>query len=52
MSHEYNDLYKNEFPEVGCQVRFQPRFGKLLVVANQNVITILEYLSLVVNNSL
>ncbi|RHN62409.1 putative transcription factor WD40-like family [Medicago truncatula] len=36
----------------GSLVRFQPGSGKLLAVANQNVITILEYPSLVFTNSL
>ncbi|CAJ2678616.1 unnamed protein product [Trifolium pratense] len=41
-SHEYNDLYKNEFHAGGSQVRFQPGHGKLLAVANKNVINIIS----------
>ncbi|KEH31044.1 WD domain, G-beta repeat protein [Medicago truncatula] len=36
------------FMEGGCPVRFQPGSGKLLAVANQNVVTILEFPSLAV----
>jgi hypothetical protein len=41
--NEYNDLYKNEFQVGGSKVRFQPRFGTLLAVANKNVINIISY---------
>jgi len=36
------DLYKYEF-QAGSLVRFQPGSGKLLAVANQNIITILNF---------